>query len=175
LVITCGFSGGLDSALAPGDLVLATAVRDETGDVLAASEPERLAAATALRGLRFFEGELACVTAVAATPEEKRALARPGILAVDMESHPAARAATEAGVPWLGLRAIVDPLDSSLPPFAREPERRPLLPALKYALGGPSAVTDLLRLASRARRAARSLELAVRRLTSVLAAAEARP
>lgn len=175
LVVTCGFSGGLDSELLPGDLVLATAVRDENGEVLAASEPERLAAAKALRGLRFFEGELACVTAVAATPEEKRALARPGLLAVDMESHPAARAATEAGVPWLGLRAIVDPLDSSLPQFTREPERSLVLPALKYALGGPSAVADLMRLASRARRAAQALELALRRLTPVFAAAEARP
>ena len=36
LVVSCGFSGALDPALAPGDLVLATAVRDETGDELAA-------------------------------------------------------------------------------------------------------------------------------------------
>jgi hypothetical protein len=175
LVITCGFSGSLDSALAPGDLVLATSVRDENGDVLAASGPERLAAAEALRGLRFFEGELACTTAVAATPEEKRALARPGMLAVDMESHPAARAAIEAGVPWIGLRAIVDPLDSSLPPFTREPAGRHLLSALRYALSGPRAVTDLIQLSSRARRAAHALELALQRLTPVFAAAEVRP
>ncbi len=175
LVITCGYSGSLDSALLPGDLVLATSVRDENGDVLAASERERLAAAEALRGLRFFEGELACTTAVAATPEEKRALARPGMLAVDMESHPAARAATEAGVPWIGLRAIVDPLESSLPPFTREPGGRHLLSALRYALSGPRAVADLIQLAKRARRAAHALELALHRLTPVFAAAEARP
>jgi len=175
LVITCGFSGSLDSTLLPGDLVLATSVRDENEDVLAASAPERLAAAEALRGLRFFQGELACTTAVAATPEEKRSLARPGVLAVDMESHPTARAATEAGIPWLGLRAIVDPLESSLPPFTREPGGHHLLPAMRYTLGGPRAVTDLIQLASRARRAAHALELALRRLTPVFAAAEARP
>jgi hypothetical protein len=97
------------------------------------------------------------------------------VLAVDMESHPAARAAVEAGVPWLGLRAIVDPLESSLPPFTREPGSRHLLSALRYALSGPRAVTDLIQLASRARRAANALELALRRLTSARAAAEARP
>jgi hypothetical protein len=175
LVITCGFSGSLDSALEPGDLVLATSVRDENGDVLTASGPERVAAAAALRGLRFFEGELACTTAVAATPEEKRALARPGTLAVDMESHPAARAATEAGIPWIGLRAIVDPLESTLPQFTQEPEDRHLLSALKYALGGPRAVTELIQLASRARRASHALELALHRLTPLFAAAEAHP
>src|SRR2546428_132616 len=97
LVVSCGFSGGLDPALAPGDLVIATAVRDETGDELAAPQSVRQQALQALRGLRCFEGELVCTTSVAATEAEKLALARPGTLAVDMESHPAARAAAEAG------------------------------------------------------------------------------
>jgi hypothetical protein len=174
LVVSCGFSGALDAALAPGDLVLATAVRDENGDLLAASGPLLSAAARELRGLRFFEGELVCTTAVAAAEEEKRALARPGALAVDMESHPAARAAMESGVPWLGLRAIVDPLGSSLPPFTREAHRTHVVPALRYALTGPRAVADLVRLAVRARRAGAALELALRRLVALFAALEAR-
>src|SRR5207248_9223485 len=57
LVVSCGFSGGLDSALAPGDLVIATAVRDETGDELAAPQSVRQQALRALRGLRCCEGE----------------------------------------------------------------------------------------------------------------------
>ncbi|TMB07970.1 MAG: hypothetical protein E6J66_17765 [Deltaproteobacteria bacterium] len=60
LVVSCGFSGGLDPALAPGDLVIATAVRDETGDELAAPQSLRQQALQALRGLRCFEGELLC-------------------------------------------------------------------------------------------------------------------
>src|SRR5205814_444284 len=74
-----------------------------------------------LRSLRYFEGELVCTTAVAATEVEKLALARPGALAVDMESYPVARAAAAAGIPWLAIRAIVDPLRSSLPAFTRDP------------------------------------------------------
>jgi adenosylhomocysteine nucleosidase len=175
LVVSCGFSGGLDPALAPGDLVIATAVRDETGDELAAPQSVRQQALQALRGLRCFEGELVCTTSVAATEAEKLALARPGTLAVDMESHPAARAAVEAGVPWLAIRAIVDPLRSSLPSFAREPHASYLGPALKYALSRPGAAGDLLRLARHARIAAAALEAALRRLGPMLAAAEAHP
>src|SRR5207237_752280 len=157
----------------PGDLVVATAVRDETGDELVAPRSVRQQALRALHGLRCFEGDLLCTTSVAATEAEKLALARPGTLAVDMESHPAARAAAEAGVPWLALRAIVDPLRSSLPSFAREPQGSYLGPALKYALSGPRAAGDLLQLARRARIAAPALEVALRRLGPLLAAAEA--
>ncbi len=41
-----------------------------------------------------------------------------GCLAVDMESHGAARAAANAGVPFLAIRAIADPADRALPPAA---------------------------------------------------------
>lgn len=176
LVVSCGFSGGLDSELAPGDLVLATSILDDTGDELTAPAAVRLLAARALSGLSCFEGALVCTTSVAATEEEKRKLARPGALAVDMESYPAARAAAEAGIPWLGLRAIVDPLASSLPPFTREaPHGSYLMPALKYALSGPRAIAELAGLAARAHRAGAALELALRRLGPALAAGEARP
>src|SRR5712671_6558219 len=62
LVVSCGFSGGLDAALAPGDLVLATAVRSTGGDALAAPESPRQAAAAALDGLRCIQGELVCAS-----------------------------------------------------------------------------------------------------------------
>jgi hypothetical protein len=174
LVVCCGFSGGLDPALAPGDLVVATAVRDETGDELQAPVTVREQAAQALHGLRHFAGELVCTTSVAATREEKRALARSGALAVDMESYPAARAAAAAGIPWLAIRAIVDPLESALPAFTREDTSGYLRPALKYALSGPRAAAELVRLAGRAHAAARSLEEALRRLAPTLATTEAR-
>lgn len=174
LVVSCGFSGALDGALAAGDLVLATAVRDENGEVIAAPGAQRAAAAAALRGLRCFEGDLACATSVAASAEEKRALSRPGTLAVDMESHPAARAATDAGIPWLGLRVIVDPLDVSMPQFTRGPHQSYVVPALRYALNGPRAVFELVQLGARSKRAASALEIAVRRVLPALASVEAR-
>jgi adenosylhomocysteine nucleosidase len=118
---------------------------------------------------------LFCTTSVATTEGEKRALARPGALAVDMESYPIARAAAELGVPWLAVRAIVDPLASSLPPFTRKQSPSYLWPALRYALSAPGAALDLVRLAAWARKAGGALEAALRMLAPVVAAVEARP
>ena len=174
LIVSCGFSGGLDSELAPGDLVLATSVIGEDGDEVATTEAVRSAAARALQGLRCSAGKILCTTEVAGTPEEKRALASTGALAVDMESYPAARAAVEAGVPWLALRVVLDPLGTSLPAFTREPQRSYLGPALMHALSGPRAVVELVQLAGRARRAGASLELALRRLGEAIVPLEAR-
>ena len=100
-------------------------------------------------------------------------LARDGALAVDMESYLVAQAAGEAGVPWLALRAIVVPLDSSLPPFAREAHPDYFWPALRYAFSGPRAALRLVRLGRDASRAGAALEAALRRLVPALAAAEA--
>jgi len=50
LIVSCGFSGGLDSKLAPGDLVLATSVIGEDGDQVATTESVRTSAARACKG-----------------------------------------------------------------------------------------------------------------------------
>lgn len=173
LVVSCGLAGGLDPALSPGDLVLATAVRRAGGDAIAAPEFPRKVAAAALRGSpTLVQGELVCSTTVAASAEEKRALRGTGALAVDMESYPVAQAAREVGVPWMALRAIVDPVDSALPAFTRDRRRSYLWPALKHALSGPRAAAGLFRLARDARRAGAALEAALRLLVPALAAAE---
>jgi adenosylhomocysteine nucleosidase len=175
LVVSCGFSGALDGKAAPGDLVLGTRVHDESGGELAPAPALLRAAAQALTGLPHLEGELLCTTAVAASGEEKRALARPGVVALDMESYPVARAAVDAGVPWLALRAIVDPLESSLPPFTRDARRSFVWPAVKHALSGPAAVVELIRLQGWARKASAALETSLRRLAPALGSLEARP
>ena len=175
LVVSCGFCGGLDPGLMAGDLVLATALRAASGDLLTAPEPARLAAAAMLDGLRYRQGELVQATSVATTVDEKRALARSGALAVDMESYAVGLAAAEAGIPWLALRAVLDPADSPLPEFTREPRRDYAWPALKYALQGPRAAAKLVRLARDSRLASAALTAALRRLGPALAAAEVRP
>ena len=175
LVVSCGFCGGLDPGLIAGDLVLATAVRAASGEVLTAPEPARLAAAAMLEGLRYRQGELVQAASVAATVDEKRALARSGALAVDMESYAVGLEAAEAGIPWLVLRAVVDPADSPLPEFTREARRDYTWPALKYALKGPRAAARLVRLAREFHLASDALTTGLRRLGPALAAAEARP
>ena len=173
LVMACGFSGGLDPSLVAGDLVIATGVRSPGRNTLLAPEPPRKTAVVALDGLRHFEGELVSAASVV-TADEKRSLAGSRALAVDMETYSIAQAATEAGVPWLALRAIVDPLESSLPPFARKGRRGYLWPALRYAMSGPRAAMELLQLARNAHRAGAALEAGLRRLCRALALAEAR-
>lgn len=172
LVISCGLAGALDPSLTTGDGVLASSVCDESGEVVAVSPPVLGAARAALGGgagpAAWVEGELLCATQVAATPEEKRALARPGRCAVDLESWPVARAARDAGIPWLGVRVILDPIDLALPAFTRTAHRGYLAPALRHALGGPRALAELVRLGLRARVANRSLVEALRRLAPVL-------
>src|SRR5258706_4364410 len=64
-----------------------------------------------------------------------------------MESYAVGVAAAEAGIPWLALRTVLDPADSPLPEFTREPRRDYAWPALKYALQGPRAAAKLVRLA----------------------------
>ena len=172
VVVSCGFCGGLDRVLSAGDLVLATSVRGPGGESLVAPEPPRKQAATALNGLRVFQGELVTATSVI-TAQEKRALGASGALAVDMETYPLARAAVDAGVPWLALRAIVDPVESSLPPFASEPRRGYVWPALRYAMSGPRAAMELVHLARNAHQAGAALEAGLRRLCRALALAEA--
>jgi hypothetical protein len=175
VVVSCGFSAALDAAAAPGDIVLATRVRDETGEELAPPPSLLRAAAQALAGVHHLEGELICTTSVATKEEGKRALARPGAVALDMESYPVASAAARCGVPWLAVRAIVDPLASSLPPFTRDEHASYLWPAMRHALSGPGAALELVRLGAWARKAGGALEAALRDLAPVLGAVEARP
>lgn len=173
LVISCGFSGALDPALAAGDVIIASSVRDETGDIEAVADPILRIARRAIHGhAHELEGEILCTTSVAATGDEKRALARPGRLAVDLESWTVARAAHKAGVPWLAVRAIVDPVAVDLPPFAREARTSFVWPALRYALGGaihaPRRVVELARLGLRAHKASQGIERALHSLAPVV-------
>ncbi|HET9623423.1 MAG TPA: hypothetical protein VFP84_18750 [Kofleriaceae bacterium] len=177
LVISCGLSGGLDPALAAGDLVLASSVHDEAGESIAVGEPLLRAVRDALasEGPPATVGEIVCATEVAATRGEKQALARPGRLAVDLESGAAARAAQQAGIPWLALRVVLDPVDAELPAFTREARRNYVVPALLHALRGPRAIGELSTLARRARTANHALEHALRRIAPAIQQAVGRP
>jgi hypothetical protein len=170
LVISCGLSGGLQPTLAPGSVVLASAVRDEIGEAVVAQKPVLKIARQALEDYGpVNEGEIVSATEVIATRAEKLAIGGAGRLAVDLESWSAARAAERAGIPWLALRVVVDPLDAELPEFARNPHDGYWRPAIKHALTGPRATLDLIRLGLRADTAIRALQQALRHLAPALA------
>jgi hypothetical protein len=176
LVISCGLSGGLQPTLAPGSVVLASAVRDEIGEAVVAQKPVLRAARQALEDYGpVNEGEIVSAVAVVATRAEKLAIGGAGRLAVDLESWSAARAAERAGIPWLALRVIVDPLDAELPEFTRNPHDGYLVPAIKHAMSGPRAALELVRLGLRADTAIRAMQQALRHLAPALGTLGGRP
>jgi adenosylhomocysteine nucleosidase len=88
--------------------------------------------------------------------------------AIDMESAGAARAAEEAGVPWLAVRGVTDTLDEDLPmPFEQymgadgELNRARILAA---AVRRPALIPALVRLGAESMKAARNLAEFAQRL-----------
>ena len=115
-LISIGIAGGLDPALAPGDIVIGSGVETEDGVIdCDPSWRDRLLAALAgaRSGLVFGSGE------AAASVADKQALfQRRGALAVDMESGAVAKVAAAAGLPFACLRAVSDPAGRALPASA---------------------------------------------------------
>jgi len=117
-LVSFGLAGGLARGLAPGDLLLPSAVIDADGTRYVVDA-----------GWRAATG-LACSAAGAVLlgsdrlvddPAMKAALhARYAASAVDMESHRVARAAIRAGLAFLCVRAVADPHTRALPPSAHQ-------------------------------------------------------
>jgi hopanoid-associated phosphorylase len=115
-VLSFGIAGGLAAHLKPGDLVLPTSVH--TGSQAYVCHPG-WSASLSKNLPHAHRGALAGVDVAVGTPEAKRQLHRVrGALAVDMESHVAARLAEAWGLPFAALRAIADPHHRALPPAA---------------------------------------------------------
>ncbi|HUO55058.1 MAG TPA: phosphorylase [Rhodoblastus sp.] len=115
-VLSFGLAGGLDSGLRPGDLVAAHEVVSAEG-AFSCHPGWARHLARSLAGAR--DGVLLGVDAPILTPHDKaRLLRETGALAVDMESHGAARFAYAKGLPFAVLRAISDPQQRAIPPAA---------------------------------------------------------
>ncbi len=122
MLIVAGVCGGLDPSLAPGSLVLGRRV-------VAPNQPERLpnpatvaAARRALRagGVPYVLSTLLSVSRPAGTRRQKTALWNGyGAAGVDLETYAVVAAAEAHGIPWLALRAVLDPAAEGLPPALR--------------------------------------------------------
>ncbi len=108
LVVSTGFAGGTRPGLRVGDLVIAS-------EVIEVSSGQRRIPSLCPWNGRFLAGPLATVDRPLSDPKKKAEFgAVHGAIAVDMETAAVAAAASEVGVPWLALRAILDPMEVTL-------------------------------------------------------------
>jgi adenosylhomocysteine nucleosidase len=161
LILAAGFSGALQSNLRVGDLVLATEVTDEKGNVWPATWPGELTGGEWRPPL--VRGRLLSMPALVGDPEEKQRLGRQhDALAVDMETATLARSCYKHHVPFGALRAISDdlstPLSRQLVGVIQTGRVSPLRLAAAV-LRSPRLVGELRRLSGHTRHAARQLAL----------------
>jgi len=165
-LVTAGFAGGLDPALARGGLVHPRGVVDRDGgdEIRFATVPDGTAAATG--------PTIVSVDDVVATAAAKRRLAAAtGAGLVDMETRAVALAAREAGVPCLAIRVVSDDAAADLPrEVAALVRPQSGLRRLGLALGAigrrPGAARDLWRLWEHAVVDGRTLAEGIERLVA---------
>lgn len=114
-LVSFGLAGALDSRLRPGDLVLPDSIH--VGHRLPVDQDWRNRLQQLLPAhINITSGVLAASTGVLTSADAKRELAEAtGACAVDMESGAVAQVAARAGIPFLVVRVIADPLDFSPP------------------------------------------------------------
>ena len=127
ILIGLGVCGALDPALKSGDIIVAGRVLesapgpDGTSWETDGARSEALCAALKDAGLPVRRGTLLTTPEPVFSAEEKTSLFRRcGALAVDMESAAMARAAREAGMPFMVMRAVCDEADKNVPRSAMD-------------------------------------------------------
>lgn len=153
-LVSTGWCGALDPALAAGDVVVASEVRDHAAG-------ERFTPSRPVARRAYASGAIECCARVAVSVAEKAALREDGAVAVEMEAAGVARAAAERSVPFYCVRAVSDIAGEALPlDFNRLRDASGRLSPWRLAaavLRRPAAVAGLLRLRRESRRAAENL------------------
>jgi len=158
-IISFGIAGGLAPDLNAGDWVVGSGVRTEHGHF----PTDRGWARALLEALpSAVHAEIVGADAPVAEPSEKRRLhLRTGAVAVDTESHVAARIAAAHRIPFAACRAVIDPAHSLLPPAAmyglRHDGTADVFAVLRSVMRQPSQLPALTRTALDARVAAAAL------------------
>lgn len=172
-LVSWGCAAGLDPAAAPGTLCLPRIVI-EREEAFPADRGwhERVREALAQR-LRATDAPLVAAAHVIATVAEKRQLgARHEAVAADMESAAIARVARAHGLPFLAVRAIVDPAGMAVPSAVAggvdARGRVPLGPLLARVALRPREAAELVKLALCFRAALATLTAAARRMNGDL-------
>jgi 4-hydroxy-3-methylbut-2-enyl diphosphate reductase len=140
-VVVAGVAGGVDPSLRPGDIVVASEVRDGRGrTVLRGAAP--LVAELRRLGLRVRTGPMVSHDRIVGGAEERAALAATGAVAVDMESAALVRAT--GGIPTAVVRVIVDTAFTPVARLATLPAGARALSVLRRTGPAMRAWADLL-------------------------------
>jgi adenosylhomocysteine nucleosidase len=168
-LLSWGLAGGLDPSLEAGTLVLPRKVISPEGRVLTTSAAwrERVNEVIVARQRTSCGSLLTCREPLGSAAAKALAFRETGAVAVDMESSAVAEVASAEGLPFLVVRAIVDPAQDAVPQVALSVTRAGqdglqvgrLLAALART---PSELTALIRLARHYRNASRALSAVAR-------------
>lgn len=118
VVLSTGCAGGLDRALASGELIVADAIVDESGARIVTSDRwrTRYLRAADRAGVRAATGVMLSSPEVLLGAESKRAQSsKSGAAAVEMEALALASRAAALGLDFAAARVILDPANVTLP------------------------------------------------------------
>lgn len=168
-LVSFGFAGALDDGLQPGDLVLPKSVMvNDPRAILPVDPVWRGDVHQLLSGnIKLSDEPLVSTGEVITSTSIKQALAQhTKASAVDMESAAVALIAAEAGVPFIAVRAVSDPLGFS-PPEAllgaiRSDGSPDMARILSLIVRGSVSISTLLRLGKDSRAAANTLCAVIR-------------
>lgn len=174
-LVSFGIAGALVPELRAGDIVISTEVVSD-GERWRAEDSFRSRVAQLACEVRSIEGPVFGARRIIATPSEKRRVREEtGALAVDLESDVVARIAASAGIPFVVVRTIADPVCRELPPAALIPLAKDGTPKFFHVLASvarrPRQVAALVGLARETRAALAALAVPARALQGLVAAA----
>ncbi|MCX7315072.1 MAG: phosphorylase [Alphaproteobacteria bacterium] len=165
-IISIGIAGGLATGHSPGDWVIAYGVVAEGVRIPTdARWSKRLLEALP----KAVYADISGVDAPVVRQSDKQALHEAaGTVAVDMESHIAAKIAARHSVPFAACRVIIDPAERTLPPAAlvgmRADGRPDVFAVIRSLCQQPRQVLSLLRVVADAHAARSALFRGRRRL-----------
>jgi adenosylhomocysteine nucleosidase len=167
-LLSWGSAGGLSQKLSPGSLILPKTIIASDRSVYHVDPSWHEALCNRLKGQVDLHTEpLAESATVVRTPAEKAILyQQTGAIGVDMESAAVAAVAREAGVPFVTVRAIADPVGITLPQSALnacdEFGRLNFLKLVQGLVQHPTEPLALLRIGRNYQAAQRTLALVAR-------------
>ncbi|MEQ8710909.1 MAG: hypothetical protein RIC36_18155 [Rhodospirillales bacterium] len=154
-LVSVGIAGGLLKSVQSGDLIVATEIRTEDGQLYSCAAD--LSAWLAEQTAATMAASVLSAAKAISNPDGKRRAGLSGCVAVDMESAGVAEVATREKIPFACVRAIADEWDDHIPPVALDglddEGNRRILPVIRGLLRYPGQFGAILALGRRSQSA----------------------